>query len=504
MPEILHLNVLIPWILGMVFGIFVGGIPGLTATMAVALAVPVTYYLPPLAGLAMIIGISATAIFAGDIPATYMRIPGTPASGAAVLDGYEMAKKGKGSLALALDLLGSAIGGLIGILLLIFVSRQLARFALNFTNFEYFWLGMFGLSMSAVITKGSTTKGFISAFLGLLIATIGVDITTGFPRFAFRVPELMDGIEFIPAMIGLFGVSEVFRYMLNPSGFKRPSVTDKISVSFRTVTTILWRFKWTVLRSSLIGTFIGALPGAGADIGAWVGYGVGKRLSKEPEKFGQGCEEGVIAPTAANNAALGGTWIPALVFGIPGDTITAIVLGAMLMYGLKPGPLIFKQNAELVNNIFMVGLISQFFLVMVGFLGIKGFSYILKVSSNVVISAVLGFSIVGSFALRNSSFDILVMLIFGILGFLMERVDIPLPPLILGLILGPMIEDNLRVGLLKTAGSIVPFMTRPICLSLIVILLIVLFGEHIWSAVLLLTKRFHNKTKTSQDNTLRR
>lgn len=486
MLEVFQPHVLVPWLLGMLFGVFVGGIPGLTATMAVALAVPVTYYLTPVAGLAMIIGISCTAIFAGDIPATYIRIPGTPASGAAVLDGYEMAKRGDGSLALSLDLFGSAIGGLIGMVLLIFVSRQLARFALQFTNYEYFWLGMFGLSMGAVISKGSRTKGFISAFLGLLVSTIGVDVTTGFPRFAFGNAELMGGIEFIPAMIGLFGVSEVFRYMMNPGGFKRPTVIDKISVSFDRVAAILWRFKWTILRSSILGTFIGALPGAGADIAAWVAYGLGKRMSRHPEKFGEGFEEGVIAPTAANNAALGGTWIPALVFGIPGDTITAIVLGAMLMYGLKPGPLIFQQSPDLVSSIFLVGLVSQVFFIIIGMAGIKGFSYVLKIPRNVVMAAVLGFSIVGSYVLRNSTFDIGVMLVFGVLGFFMERSSIPLPPMILGLILGRMIEDNLRVGLLKTAGNIGPFLTRPICLVLIVILIAVLFGEYIARALRLL------------------
>ena len=369
------------------------------------------------------------------------------------------------------------IGGLIGFGPLI-LCPTLPRFALQFTNFEYFWLGMFGLSMSAVITTGTTNRGFISAFLGLLLATIGVDVTTGYPRFAFGNPELMDGIEFIPAMIGLFGISEVFRYMMKPGDFERPTVIDELKVSFDNVTSILWKFKGTVARSAVIGTFIGALPGAGADIAAWVAYGLGKRMSKQPEKFGTGYEEGVIAPTAANNAALGGTWIPALVFGIPGDTITAIVLGAMLMYGLKPGPLIFQQSPDLVNKIFAVGIISQLFMVGIGFLGIKGFSYILKIPSNVIMPAVMGFSIVGSFALRNSAFDILVMLVFGILGFLMERSSIPLPPLILGLILS-MIEDNLRVGRLKTGGKIGPFITRPICSVLIVILVAVLFGEQI-------------------------
>lgn len=480
MAELVQPGVLIPWILGMAFGIFVGGIPGLTATMAVALAVPISYYLSPIGGLAMILGISFSSIFAGDIPATYLRIPGTPASSAAVLDGYEMTKKGKGSLALTLDLVCSVIGGLVGVLLLVLLSRPMANLALKFTNFEYFWLGMFGLSMSAVISRGSTNKGYIAAFLGLLISTIGVDVTTGYPRFAFGNAELMNGIEFIPAMIGLFGLSEVFRYVTNPAGFQRPALTDRISVTFDRVASILNQFKGTILKSSVVGTFIGALPGAGADIAAWVAYGVGKRTSRHPEKFGTGYEEGVIAPTSANNAALGGTWIPALAFGIPGDTITAIVLGAMLMYGLTPGPLIFEQSADLVRNVFIVAFATQFLLLAVGYLGIRGFGYILKLPSNVVMAGVVAFSLVGSFALRNSVFDIYVALVFGLIGFLMERARIPLPPMILGLILGPMIEDNLRVGLLKTAGSIVPFFTRPISVVLVVLLVLTLFGEHLW------------------------
>ena len=477
--SIFHMNILIPWILSMLLGIFVGGAPGLTATMAVALIVPLTFHMTPAAGLAMIIGVSFCAIFAGDIPATYLRIPGTPASGAAVLDGYEMTRKGKGSLALALDLSCSVLGGLIGITILIFVAPILAKFALKFTNFEYFWLALFGLSMSAVISQGTKIKGVISMTLGLIFATVGIDITTGYPRFTFGSIELMGGIGFIPAMIGLFGLSEAFKSAMSPENFKTPTITEKIQISFASVGHILYKYKLLIIRSSIIGNVIGALPGAGADIAAWVSYGMAKKMSNRSEEYGTGIEEGIIAPTSANNAALGGTWIPALVFGIPGDTITAIVLGAMMMYGLKPGPLIFQQNAFLVNQIFSVAIVSQFFLLMIGWFSIRLYTYLFKFPRNIVLVGVLIFSVVGSYALRSSLFDVGIMLVFGILGYVMERCSIPLPPLILGLILGPMIEDNLRVGLVKSDGSFLPFLTRPISMTLAILLIIIFFWEYL-------------------------
>jgi len=298
LPNIFQLHILIPWIISMLVGILVGGTPGLTATMAVALIVPITYYMDPLAGLAMILGVSFTSIFAGDIPATFLRIPGTPASAAAVLDGFEMSKKGKGSLALTIDLICSAIGGLVGVLLLIIIAPPLAKFALKFTNFQYFWLGMFGLSMSAVLTTGNNVRGLISAVLGLLVSTVGIDITTGFPRFTFGNIELMGGIGFIPVMVGLFGISEVFKNVKTRAHLTEKTINDKIDISIFETLLIVWKRKWILLKSSFIGTFVGALPGAGADIAAWVAYGIEKKTSKKPEEFGKGSIDGVIAPTS--------------------------------------------------------------------------------------------------------------------------------------------------------------------------------------------------------------
>ena len=472
-------SVLIPWILAMALGIFIGAMPGLTATMGVALIVPLTFHMQPIAGLAMILGLSFTAIFAGDIPATFLRVPGTPASGAAVLDGFEMNKKGKGSLAIMLDLFCSTLGGLIGVVLLITISPTLASFALQFTHFEYFWLGLLGLSMSAVITKGSNTKGLISVVFGLFLSTIGIDISTGYPRFTFGSINLISGINFIPVMIGLFGLSEVIRDIGEQSQDQLSSaaIIETGHTSPKDVLKVMGRNKRVIAQSSLIGTLIGALPGAGADIAAWVSYGFAKKTSKHPEIFGTGSEEGVIAPTTANNAALGGTWIPALVFGIPGDTITAIVLGAMLMYGLKPGPLVFTNNKDLINQIFAVALASQVFVLILGFLGIKAFAFLFKFPRNVVLAGITVFSLIGAFAIRANIFDVLLVVIFGILGYFMEKVEMPLSPLILGLVLGPMIEDNLRIGLIKTNNSFIPFLTRPISAVFALILVITFLYE---------------------------
>ncbi len=472
-------GILFPWLASMAFGVLVGGTPGLTATMGVALIIPVTYYMEPLAGMAMILGVSFTSIFTGDIPATLLRIPGTPASGAALLDGYELTKQGRGMEALTLDLLCSAIGGFIGVLLLILVAPPLAKFALRFTNFQYFWLGIFGLSMSAALSAGKPMNGLISAALGLLVATIGMDVTTGLPRFTGGSMELLEGVGFIPAMVGLFGLSEVLKNVADPKLLKQSSIPEFGKISLLGGMRIVLKNKITVLKASIIGTCVGALPGAGADIAAWVAYGMEKKTSRNPEEFGKGSIKGVIAPTSANNAALGGTWIPALVFGVPGDSITAIVLGAMLMYGLRPGPLIFQENLTLVHGIFAVGLISQFLLIIVGMLGIKIFGTILKLPRNIVMVIVLIFSVIGSYAIRNSFFDIHIMILFGILGYFFEFVDIPLPPMILGIILGPMIENNLRVGLIKTHGGFGEFIFDPICLTLILLIVFVFFGGSI-------------------------
>ena len=469
--ELFQPAVLFPWIAGMVFGVFVGATPGLTATMAVALIVPVSYRLDePIAGLAMIIGVSFTAIFSGDIPATHLRIPGTPASAAATLDGHEMAKKGRAEFALRLDLFCSAIGGLIGVLALMLVAPQLAKFALKFSNFEYFWLGICGLCISAAVSQTGLNRGLIAVAIGMLLSTIGVD-DQGAVRFTFGSLDMYDGVQLIPAMIGLFGISEVMRYVARNGKAQEGDVPKKPpkEESGKALTTI-WRHKWTALKSAALGTVIGALPGAGADVAAWGAYGMAQKTSKNGKRFGKGIEEGVIAPTSAYNAAVGGAWIPALVFGVPGDAVTAIVLGAFMVYEIVPGPQIFERSGDQVRAIFQIALVTQFLLLGAGWAGIKLFGRILKLPRGAVMVAVTVFSVVGAYAMRDNVFDIWIMLAFGVLGFFLESKRIPLAPLILGLILGPMVEENFRAGLIKESGNLALFFTRPICLVLILIL----------------------------------
>ncbi len=484
------LIVLAAWLLGMIFGVFVGAMPGLTATMAVALLLPVSYQLGPTAGLALIIGVSFTAIFAGDIPATYLRIPGTPASAAATLDGHEMAKKGRARSALMLDLFCSAIGGLIGVLLLMTIAPQLAIFALLFSNYEYFWLAVMGLSLSALVSKGSTAKGLLSAALGMFISTIGLDVLGGAPRFTFKEigfirdsglsVQLMRGLHFIPVMIGLFGLSEVLRNLRHPQRLAETSVREEDRLPLWETIVTIWRTKWTVFRSAISGTFIGALPGAGADIAAWAAYGLAKKTSKKPDEFGTGTEEGVVAPTSANNAAVAGAWIPALVFGIPGDTVTAIVLAAMMVHKIRPGRDLFENPDSPLFWILLIALATQFFLIPVGLAGIAAFRWIMRLPRSVVLTGVVILSVVGSFAFRNNLFDVWVMFVFGLLGYFLEARRVPLAPLILGLILGPMIEENLRTGLIASSGSVLPFFTRPLCLAFVVVLAAAMAGKPLY------------------------
>lgn len=480
LTELLTLEVLIPWLLSMIFGIFVGATPGLTATMAVALIVPISFNLPANAGLAMIIGVSFTAIFAGDIPATYLRIPGTPASASATLDGHALAQQNRGRFALILNLWCSALGGLLGVAALIFIAPQLATFALKFSNFEYFWLAIFGLSLSAVVSAGHTVKALLAAALGILISTIGIDTSVGTPRFTFDSVALTGGIQFIPVMIGLFGLSEVFRNVLRKSDVSPDAARPAEKVSMLEVWSTMWKRKSTIAKGAVTGTVVGALPGAGADIAAWASYGIAQRTSKEPDTFGKGALDGVVAPTSANNAAVGGAWIPALVFGIPGDAVTAIVLGALMMHHITPGPEIFTHHADAVHSIFTIGLITQVLLLLAGYAGIRAFGAIMRCPRHLIMTGVVIFSIVGAYSLQNSFFDVWIMLGAGLLGFFLDRHGVPLPPLILGLILGPLAEKKLRAGLISSQGNLTDMFTQPICAALVSMLVVIFLGPPLW------------------------
>jgi len=443
------------------YGLFVGAIPGLTATMATALLVPVTFFMDPVPALAAIVTMEAMAIFAGDIPGALVRIPGTPSSAAYVEESYALTLQGKASLVLGVDVTVAAIGGLIGAIILIVLAPMLAEVAMKFTSFEYFWLACIGLSCAVLVTKGSLIKGMVSLLIGLFMTMVGVDITLGFPRFTFGITDFLNGFNFIPAMIGMFGVSEVMRNVSSGDlSFKIASVkTEKL---FAGIGKVLRKYKVNIGRAGFIGTFVGILPGAGADIAAWIAYAVSKRFSGEPEKFGTGHIEGIVDAGTANNAGLGGAWVPALVFGIPGDSITAIVIGVLFMKGLRPGPMIFQRTPEILYAVYVAFILANLILIPFGILAIKGGSQMLRVPRNMLMPGILMFCIVGSFAINNTTFDVGIMLGTGILAYFMEANDIPVAPAVLGIVLGRLLEDSFMVSMIKSEWDLSVFFHRPV------------------------------------------
>ncbi|HEY2336449.1 MAG TPA: tripartite tricarboxylate transporter permease [Burkholderiales bacterium] len=472
------MQVLDPYVLWVIlgsamFGLFVGAVPGLTATMATALLVPVTFFMPPVPAIASIVTATAMAIFAGDIPNCFLRMPGTPASAAYTDEAYAMTKKGQGELALGAGLVFSVIGGLFGTAVLIAAAPALAEVALKFSSFEYFWLVILGLSSAVFLALGNPLKGVVSLLLGLLVSAVGLDNPAGYPRFTFGNAELAGGLTLIPIMIGMFAVSEIIRGV---AGIDKPweMAQAKIGNVFHGMWGLTKKYPWQTLRGSALGTAIGALPGAGADIAAWMSYAISKRFSKEPEKFGTGHIEGIIEAGASNNSALAGAWIPALVFGIPGDSITAIVIGVLYIKGLNPGPTIFMHNAVALYAIFIVFILANLLMIPLGVAAIKGAKQMLRAPREVLLPVILLFCIVGAFAINNSGFGVLLMLVFGVVGYVMEENGFPVAPAILGIVLGAMLEENFISSMIKADGRFLAFFERPIAGSLGVLTLIVL------------------------------
>ncbi|MBX2880333.1 MAG: tripartite tricarboxylate transporter permease [Granulosicoccus sp.] len=464
-----------PYVLGVMllaalFGLFVGSIPGLTATMATALLIPFTFYMEPVPAIACIVTTVAMAIFAGDIPGALLRIPGTPASAAYCDEAYALTRQGKAELALGTSLVCAAIGGVMGSVVLTMTAPMLAEFAIQFSSYEYFWLACLGLSCAVIISTGSTLKGVVSLLIGLFIATIGIDITAGHPRFTFGSVEMLAGISFIPAMIGMFAVSEVIRYVVSTER-SDTVVQQPIKKVFSGIGTVLSRYKLNVFRGGAIGAVVGILPGAGSDIAAWISFAVSKRFSREKDKFGSGHVEGLVDAGTANNAGLSGAWVPALVFGIPGDSITAIAIGVLYMKGMNPGPTVFLNQPELIHSVFIVFFLANIALIPLGFIAIRFSRQILRVPRQVLIPIILMFCIVGSFAINNTVFGVSIMLVMGVLAYLMEENGFPVAPAILGIVLGAMLEDNFMSSMIKSDGDLFGFFSRPIAATLGVIVI---------------------------------
>ncbi|MBD3675511.1 MAG: tripartite tricarboxylate transporter permease [Planctomycetaceae bacterium] len=474
------------------FGLFVGSIPGLTATMAVALIVPVTFYLSDVSAIAAIVTLTAVCIFSGDIPTTLLRIPGTPSSAAYVDDAYALRQKGRYANALSTSLMFSVTGGLFGTLILFLCAPQLAVLARQFGTYEYFWLYALGLSCAAMVSGESRLKGAIALLLGILFSLVGLSEVHSEPRFTFGSEELISGIHFIPALIGLFGVSEVLRGLWSVGqSTTAPSINDTpVQTDFSVVRllsewySMLVRRPWQTIRSCSLGTVIGMIPGAGADIAAWISYTFSKRFSNTPEDYGSGSEEGLADASAANNSSLAGAWIPALVLGIPGDSVTAILIGVLMMKNINPGPDIFTQPEQvtLIYSIYLSFIVANLVLIPIGYFGIRTSGLILKVPQRVLLPVILLFCIVGSYAISSSLFDVALILLFGILGFFLERYQFPLGPVVLGLLLGADLEATFVQNLTKDR-SLGAFFSRPLAAALGIICLLIWMAPAISAGV---------------------
>ena len=452
-------------VLASLYGLFVGAVPGLTATMATALLVPVTFFMAPIPAVAAIVTATAMAIFSGDIPGCLLRIPGTPASAAYTDEAFAMTRKGLAEQALGAGLVFSAVGGLFGTMVLILAAPALADFATRFSSFEYFWLVLLGLTCAVFITSDRPLKGLIMLFLGLLVACVGLGNPAGFPRFTFGNVEMMGGIGLIPMMIGMFAISEIIRYVVDTSP-PAEMVVEQVGNVLKGQWALARKYPVQILRGSALGTAVGALPGAGADIAAWMSYGVSKKFSKEPEKFGTGHVEGIVESGAANNSALAGAWIPALVFGIPGDSITAIVIGVLYMKNMNPGPSLFTNNPQNIYAVFLIFIIANIIMIPLGILCIKVARRILKVPRNILMPVILMFCVVGTFAINNDLFSVGVMLVAGLLAYVFEDNDFPIAPAILGVVLGSMLEENFITSMIKSDGNLGAFFARPIAAAL--------------------------------------
>lgn len=455
--------------LGVIVGIVFGAIPGLTAATAVALFLPMTFGMDPVRGISLLIGLYIGGISGGLISAILLKIPGTPSSIATCFDGHPMAQRGDAGRALGLGIFSSFVGSMVSTVVLIFIAPPIAKFGLMFGAMEYFAVGVFSLTMIASLVSGSVVKGLASAVLGLILSMIGAGPVDGALRFTFGSHELEAGLNLLPVMIGLFAFSELLKvseegndlgkvkaikYSIKGLGFPLKDYVKQI---------------FNVIRSAAIGIGIGILPGIGSGTSNILAYLAAKNQSKHPEEFGTGIDDGIVASETANNATIGGALVPLLTLGIPGDTVTAMLLGALMLHGISPGPLLFTNNWQLVYSIFAAVIVANIAMFIFMYAGLKPVAKVLSAPKYILFPIIMAVCAVGAYSLNSRIFDIWTLMVIGVLGYLFEKFSFSLTPMILGFILGPMVELNLRRGLMATNGSFVPFLQSPIALIFLVV-----------------------------------
>lgn len=447
--------------LGTLGGLIIGSLPGLTATMGVALLIPLTFGMTPVMGLNMLIGIYIGGIYGGCVSSILLRTPGTPASAATVLDGYPMAQRGEAGKALGMATIASTVGGLFAAIILATLAPQLAGIALEFGAPEYFALALFGLTIIASLS-GDIVKGAISGLLGILVSCVGADPISGVLRYTFGVSGFASGFAFTPALIGLFALSEVFTQMENMG--RGDAAPMRVTGRWPSRDD-LRESRGALTRGSIIGTIIGIIPGTGSGTASWISYNEAKRASKTPEKFGTGYAPGIAATESANNAVCASALIPLLALGIPGDVVTAVLMGGLMIQGLAPGPMLFQTNPDVVVGIFGGTFIATIFMGIFGMALIPLFSRILMIPRRMLSASIVIFCFIGSFAINLNPVDLYTMVGFGVLGWAVNKFGFSQAALCIALILGPMLEANLRRGLLQAQDNVIDFISGPITLT---------------------------------------
>lgn len=463
--------------LGSIGGIIFGCLPGLTSTMGIALLTGITYGMDPEKALLVLLGIYVGGTYGGSISAVLIGIPGTGSAAATVLDGNKLAQKGEGRTALSLATLASFVGTIFGMICLAVFAPALQSLAFKFTSVEYALLAVFGVSICGTLTAGGTPiKGWISGFLGLALACVGYEGIYSYPRFTYGVVGLASGIAIVPALIGFFGIPSVLEELSNV--YKKEKIVEiKKGKNDVNVFSMLKKHLRLILTSGVIGTFVGAVPGVGEDIAAWLSYDTAKKASKNPEEFGKGSYEGVIAAETANNAAIGGAMIPLLSLAIPGSAPTAVLLGALMLHGIRPGPMLGIDNPHFVVEMCAMLILAAICMRVFGYLICQIAPKILSVPAFILMPIITALSVIGSYAINLSKFDLYSMLILGVLGYFLSVMNYPAAPAVLGLILGGMADTNLRRALMSSGGSLLPFVTRPVAIVIDLMILFSLFGQ---------------------------
>ena len=450
-------------------GIVIGALPGLTATMGVALLVTLTYKMAPDQAILVLMCVYVGAIYGGSRTAILLAIPGTPASAATTLDGHPLALQGRAGMAMGLATTSSALGTVVGIVFLAILAPLLGEAALNFGTYEFFWLALFGVLISGQLTAlDDPLKGYIAGILGLLVAMVGMETLHAHVRFTFGITALSGGVDLIPAMVGAFGLAEILAVMKRTREAEVVTSTDRVIPRFSD----MWRYRKTTLRSGIIGTFVGIIPGVGEDIGAWDSFAAARRGYKERHLFGKGSQEGLIAAETGNSAVIPGAMIPTLTLALPGSAAAAVLIAAMLIHGIRPGPLLMVENPSFLYEIVAILLLSTIAITIFGLSLTRPLLLVLQVPRERLMTVVYVLCVVGSFAITQRMFDVYVMLFFGVFGFILREMKYPMAPLVLGIILGDLLDLNLRRGLQLTQGDPTPFFTRPISMVLWIIILV--------------------------------